>query len=45
MPFPGGFTWGAATSAYQVEGSTKADGRGVSIWDTFAAQPGHIRDG
>ena len=44
MPFPDGFTWGAATSAYQVEGSTKADGRGVSIWDTFAARPGTIRD-
>ncbi|HEY1530786.1 MAG TPA: GH1 family beta-glucosidase [Galbitalea sp.] len=44
MPFPKGFTWGAATSAYQVEGSTQADGRGVSIWDTFAAQPGTIAD-
>jgi beta-glucosidase len=44
MPFPRGFTWGAATSAYQVEGSTKIDGRGVSIWDTFAAQPGSIAD-
>jgi beta-glucosidase len=45
MPFPRGFTWGAATSAYQVEGSTKADGRGVSIWDTFTARPGVIADG
>jgi len=44
MAFPAGFTWGAATSAYQVEGSTKVDGRGVSIWDTFAAQPGTIVD-
>ena len=44
MPFPKGFTWGSATSAYQVEGSTKADGRGASIWDTFAAQPGTIAD-
>jgi beta-glucosidase len=45
LRFPHAFTWGAATSAYQVEGSTKADGRGVSIWDTFAALPGRIADG
>lgn len=35
----------AATSAFQVEGSPEADGRGVSIWDTFCAQPGRIADG
>ena len=45
MTFPAGFVWGAATSAFQVEGSTTADGRGPSIWDTFAATPGRIRDG
>ncbi|MEP6482557.1 MAG: family 1 glycosylhydrolase [Rhodoglobus sp.] len=45
ISFPAGYTWGAATSAFQVEGSTTADGRGVSIWDTFAAQPRRIRDG
>ncbi len=43
--FPPGFAWGAATSAYQVEGATDVDGRGPSIWDTFAAQPGRIADG
>lgn len=43
--FPNGFTWGVATSAFQIEGAHEADGRGRSIWDTFAAQPGSIEDG
>jgi beta-glucosidase len=43
--FPPGFMWGAATSAYQTEGSLDADGRGRSIWETFAAQPGAIEGG
>jgi len=38
--FPLGFVWGAATAAYQIEGSTGADGRGPSIWDTFSHAPG-----
>jgi beta-glucosidase len=43
--FPQGFLWGAATSAYQVEGSPLADGAGPSIWHRFAHTPGTIRDG
>lgn len=31
------FIWGAASSAPQSEGAFNIDGRGPSIWDTFAA--------
>src|SRR5918992_3969674 len=43
--FPDGFVWGAATAAYQVEGAVRDDGRGPSIWDTFAHTPGKVADG
>jgi beta-glucosidase len=43
--FPAGFVWGAATAAYQIEGSTGDDGRGPSIWDTFSRTPGCVADG
>jgi beta-glucosidase len=43
--FPDGFVWGAATAAYQIEGSVKAGGRGLSIWDTFSHEPGRTCNG
>ncbi|MEI7035264.1 GH1 family beta-glucosidase [Fulvimonas yonginensis] len=45
LRFPDGFLWGAATSAYQIEGSPLADGAGPSIWQRFAHTPGMMRDG
>lgn len=43
--FPPGFLFGAASSAYQVEGATTAGGRGPCIWDTFCADfPEKIAD-
>ncbi len=46
MPaFPADFLWGAATASYQVEGAAFEDGRSASIWDTFCATPGKVRNG
>jgi len=39
------FLWGIATAAQQNEGAYMTDGRGLSIWDTFAKRSGKIEDG
>src|SRR5947208_16572581 len=43
--FSKSFLWGAATSAYQIEGSPLADGAGPSIWHRFSHTPGRTLDG
>ena len=43
--FPPDFLWGVATSAFQIEGAAREDGKGPSIWDDFCRVPGAIVDG
>ena len=45
LGFPEKFLWGAATSAYQIEGSPLADGAGPSNWHRFAHTPGLVTGG
>ena len=44
VQFPANFIWGAAASAYQIEGAWNDDGKGLSIWDHFSHQPFMIRN-
>ncbi|MCX8518092.1 MAG: GH1 family beta-glucosidase [Rhodoferax sp.] len=42
--FPDSFVWGVATSSFQIEGASEADGKGPSIWDDFCKRPAAIAD-
>jgi 6-phospho-beta-galactosidase len=39
---PKGFIWGGATAAYQVEGATKVDGKGKTMWDDYLQAQGRF---
>ncbi|HEX2099258.1 MAG TPA: GH1 family beta-glucosidase [Candidatus Synoicihabitans sp.] len=43
--FPRRFVWGVAAAAPQIEGAAFSDGKGPSIWDTFARTPGKVLNG
>jgi beta-glucosidase len=45
LTFPSSFLWGAATAAYQIEGSPLADGATPSIWHEWSHRRGKIKDG
>ncbi len=45
MGFRKDFAWGTATSAYQIEGAVKGEGKGKHIWDVYVQEPGHIYEG
>lgn len=45
MSFRKDFVWGAATSAYQIEGAAFQDGKGWDIWDVFCKENGKIFEG
>jgi len=45
MSFRKGFIWGAAAASYQVEGASRDDGKGLSVWDMYCRKEGTIWEG
>jgi hypothetical protein len=45
LKLPVGFNWGFSSSAYQIEGAAKDEGKGPSIWDLLAHRvPNYVSD-
>lgn len=45
LKLPAGFQWGFSSSAYQIEGAAKDEGKGPSIWDLLAHRvPNFVSD-
>lgn len=45
LKLPEGFQWGFSSSAYQIEGAAKDEGKGPSIWDLLAHRvPNFVSD-
>ncbi|KAF2467902.1 WD repeat-containing protein 26 [Lindgomyces ingoldianus] len=45
LKLPEGFKWGLASSAYQIEGAAKDEGKGPSIWDLLSHRvPNFVSD-
>lgn len=43
--FGNDFIWGVSTAAFQIEGAHDTHGKGLSVWDVFAARKGKIKNG
>ncbi|VTG59108.1 6-phospho-beta-galactosidase [Streptococcus pneumoniae] len=41
---PKEFLLGAATAAYQVEGATRVDGKGINMWPKFQVEVSHPKE-